>query len=140
MTAVRMMATAAKSTLPSMTPNQKNRKVTMMVTMAAMAMKRKGRSSWPAVSPLASVAFVARPTALLMTPHDLMMPMMPAIAIAPMPMDLPYEVKICSGDISPTAVVMAGFHSLSTVSENNSAIPGTTSHQTNSEPSVMISA
>ena len=45
-----------------------------------------------------------------------------------------------SGDMSPTAVVMAGFHWFSTVSENSSAIVGTTSHQTNSEPNVMMRA
>ena len=64
----------------------------------------------PTVSPPASPAFAASPTALLMTPHDLMIPIMPAIAMAPIPIDLPYDVKICSGDISPTAVEMAGFH------------------------------
>ena len=80
-----------------MTPSQKKTNVSNNVTPAAMAMKRKGRSLLAAVlpsplvllSPLASVAFVASPTALLMTPHDLMMPMMPAIAMAPMPMLLP---------------------------------------------------
>ena len=44
MTAVRMIATRAKSRLPSITPNQKNRKVRTRVTIEAMAMKRKGRS------------------------------------------------------------------------------------------------
>ena len=90
MTAVRMMATAANSRLPSMTPNQKNRKVIRMVTTAEMAMNLNGRSL---LSPLVAVsplpAFVASPTALLMTLHDLMMPMMPAMAMAPMPMLLP---------------------------------------------------
>ena len=141
MTAVRMMATAANNRLPSITPNQKNKNVSISVMPAAIAMKRKGRSLLLlAVSPLVSVAFVASPTALLMTPHDLMMPMMPAIAIAPIPMLLPYDVKICSGDMSPTAVAMAGFHWFNTVSENNNAIPGTTSHHTNREPSVIIRA
>ena len=69
-----------------------------------------------------------------------MMPMMPAIAMAPMPIDLPYAVNICSGDMSPTAVVMAGFHWLRTVSGKIRAMTGTTSHHTNREPSVIISA
>ena len=95
-TAVRMIATRANNRLPSMTPNQKKRKVMSNVTIAAMATKRKGRSCIPRAEPLdtvsalpASAPFVAKPTALLMTPHERMIPIMPAIAIAPIPMDLP---------------------------------------------------
>ena len=88
-TAVRIMATRAKSRLPSMTPSQKNRKVITKVSIEAMAMKRKGRSAFAPCSFPPVPALEASPTALLMTPHDLMMPMMPAIAMAPMPMLLP---------------------------------------------------
>ena len=143
MTAVRMIATSANSRLPSITPNQKNRNVSTRVMPAAIAIKRNGKSASataPDAFPSAPVPFVASPTALLMTPHDLMMPIMPAIAIAPIPILLPYDTKICSGDISPTAVVILGFHWFNTVSEKMNAMPGTTSHQTNSEPSVIISA
>ena len=92
MTAVSTMATSANSRLPSITPNQKKRNVSTSVMPAAMAMKRKGRSRptpCPSLSGRGVVCFVANPTALLMTPHDLMMPMMPAMAMAPMPMLLP---------------------------------------------------
>ena len=77
-----------------MTPSQKNRNVSTMVTIEAMAMKRNGRS-WlvrcsPAVASLPPfISLAARPTAPLMIPHDLMIPIMPAIAMPPMPIDLP---------------------------------------------------
>ena len=139
MTAVKMIATTANNMLPSITPNQKKRKVMIRVMTEAKAMNLKGRSVLCCPSSVAP-ALEASPTALLMTPHDLMMPMIPAIAMAPIPIDLPYEVNICSGDMSPTAVVMAGFHWFNTVSGKNKAIPGTTSHHTNKDPNVIINA
>ena len=39
-------------------------------------------------------------------PADLMMPMIPAVAMPPMPMCLAYVVKISSGDIEPTVAVI----------------------------------
>ena len=48
----------------------------------------------------------ARPTALLMTPALLMMPMMPATAMPPMPMCLAYSLNIWSADISETVCAM----------------------------------
>ena len=39
--------------------------------------------------PLPPSSFLAKPTAPLMTPHDLMIPMIPAIAIAPTPIERP---------------------------------------------------
>ena len=94
MTATSTMATRAWSMLPSITPNQKNAKVMRIVTMEAMAMKRKGRSCSVRCNVVAAplppfISLAARLTAPLMMPHDLMMPMMPAMAMAPMPMDLP---------------------------------------------------
>ena len=79
---------------------RKNRKITKkmnvmtMVRMEAMPMNRNERSrcvrfaiAESAFPPFISLA--ASPTALLMMPHDLMMPMMPAMAMPPMPMLLP---------------------------------------------------
>ena len=87
------MPTMAKSRL-SITPNQKKRKVMMMVAIEPMAMMRKAMSRWVRIwsfdaedPPFISLA--ANETALLMMPHDLMMPMTPAMAIPPMPMLLP---------------------------------------------------
>ena len=139
------MATRAKSRLPSITPNQKNRNTKIMVTIEAMAINLNERSrsvrTWLAVFALPPfISFEASDTALLMMPHDLIMPMIPAMAMAPMPIDLPYSLNICSGDMSPTAVAIAGFHSLSTVSPNSRAIPGTTNHHTASEPIQMMKA
>ena len=94
-TATSTMATRACSTLPSITPNQKKRKVIKIVTTDAIPMKRNDRSrcvrccAAAAPSPLPFISFAASPTALLMMPHDLMMPMMPAIAMPPIPIDLP---------------------------------------------------
>jgi hypothetical protein len=44
MTAVRIIATAANNRLPSITPNQKKRKVIKRVITEAIAMNLKGRS------------------------------------------------------------------------------------------------
>ena len=74
----------------------------------------------------------------LMMPHDLMMPIMPDMAMAPMPMLLPYALNICSGVMSPTAVVMDGSHVFSTVSLKSHAMPGTSSHHTAMEPMQII--
>ena len=144
MTATRTIATSACSILPSITPNQKKRNVRSIVTIDEMAINRNGRSRsvrcWATpASPPPFISFAARETAPLMMPHDLMMPMIPAIAIPPMPIDLPYALKICSGNISPTAVVIDGSHWFNTSEPKNSARPGTMSHHTESDPNVMMS-
>ena len=94
MTVTSTMPTRAKSKLPSITPNQKNRNVRMMVTMLPMAITLKEISRLvrscslsTALPPFISCA--ASPTALLMMPQDLIMPMMPAMAMPPIPIDLP---------------------------------------------------
>ena len=82
-------ATMAWSKLP-ITPIQKNTKVTTNAaanenTNSFMEMSfwvRTGFSSLPL--PLNDLP--AKPTALLITPHDLMMPITPLMAIPPMPM------------------------------------------------------
>ena len=90
-TATSSMAMTACSRLPSITPNQKKRKVTMMVTIepTAIILKEMSRcvrftSSSTPLLPFSSLA--AKPTAPLMMPQLLMMPMMPAMAMPPMPM------------------------------------------------------
>ena len=51
----------------------------------------------------------ARPTADLITPKDLMMPMIPAVAIPPIPIWRAYSVKICSADSCDTVLFMPVF-------------------------------
>ena len=93
MTVTRRMPTTANSRL-SITPNQKKRKVTKRVTTEPMAMILNDRSRcvriWSRLSDEPPfISFEARETALRMMPHDLTIPMMPAMAMPPMPMDLP---------------------------------------------------
>ena len=94
MTATSRMPTMAKSRLPSITPNQKNKNVTISVTMEPMAiilneMSRCVRTvSSPSFLP-PFISLAASDTAPLMMPHDLMMPMIPAMAMPPIPMLLP---------------------------------------------------
>ena len=90
MAATSRMAMTAKSRLPSITPNQKKRKVMRMVTSDPMAIILKEMSRWvrftfssTSLLPFSSLA--ASPTALLMMPQLLMMPMIPAMAIPPIP-------------------------------------------------------
>ena len=90
--------------------------------------------------PLPFISRAAKPTALLMIPHDLMIPMIPDIAMPPIPIERAYDLKITSGAICPTAVVIDGSHWFSTVSGKMSAIPGTISHHTVSEPTQMMKA
>ena len=94
MTATNSMPTTAKRRLPSITPNQKKRNVTMMVTTEPTAINLKEMSRWVRNSSLSAlgvpfISLAASETALFMMPHDLIMPMMPAMAIPPMPMLLP---------------------------------------------------
>ena len=91
MAATSRMAIMAKRRFPSITPNQKKRKVTRMVTSEPIAIILKEMSRWvrftfssTSLLPFSSLA--ARPTALLIMPQLLMMPMIPAMAIPPIPM------------------------------------------------------
>lgn len=74
--------------------------------------------------------------ALPITPDDLMMPMIPAMAMAPIPMGRTYSAKIASADMAangftpPDAAANAPISLTSGIS---------TSHET-SEPTVMITA
>ena len=86
------------------------------------------------------ISLAASPTALLMMPHERTMPMMPAMAMPPMPMLLAYSAKIVSGDIELTVWVIAGFQAFSTWSPHSRAMPGTMIIHTASEPAQMIAA
>ena len=85
------MPTTAKSRLPFITPIRKKMNVMMRVMIEPMAMILNEMSRWvrgraePAFL-LPFISLAASPTAFLMMPHDLMMPMMPAMAMPPMPM------------------------------------------------------
>ena len=93
-TATSSMPATAKSRLPSITPAQKNTKVINIVAIAPTAIILKGMSRCvratclPAFLP-PRISRAARLTAFFMMPHELMMPMMPAMAMPPMPMYLP---------------------------------------------------
>ena len=85
------MPTTAKSRLPSITPVRKKMKVMIRVTMEPMAiilneMSRCVRFTFTSAPPLPFNSREARPTALLMMPQLLTIPMMPAMAMPPMPM------------------------------------------------------
>ena len=118
-TVTNSMPTTAKSRFPSITPNQKNKKVMRIVIAEPMAitlkeMSRCVRLTVFCVSSLPFISPAASDTAPLMMPHDLMIPMIPAMAMPPIPMLLPYEVNICSGDMAPTVAVIDGSHALNT--------------------------
>ena len=90
MTAVRRMATTANKML-CITPSQKKTNVSRSAQTEATPMNLNDRSRCvrtcspcPPVPPFSS--FEARPTAFLIMPHERMMPMMPAMAMPPMPM------------------------------------------------------
>ena len=94
MTVTSRMPTMANRMLPSITPNQKKRNVTIMVTIEPTAMILNEMSRWVRSCSLLAelppfISLAARPTALRMIPHDLMMPIIPAMAMPPMPMLLP---------------------------------------------------
>ena len=86
------------------------------------------------------ISFAARPTALFIMPHERTMPMTPAMAMPPMPMLLAYSLKIISGDMSFTAVVMAGFHVFRTSSPHIIEKPGTMMNHTATEPAQIMAA
>ena len=86
------------------------------------------------------ISLVARLTALLMMPQLFTIPMIPAMAMPPIPIDLAYSLKICSGVMSPTAVVILGSHMFNTSWGNKSAMPGTMIHQTAREPKQIMNA
>ena len=89
MTATRRMPTMAKRRLPCITPNQKKRNVTTMVRSAPPAMIFMGRSRCVRCTDSACCA-ESTPrtsfTACTMMERLFQMPMMPAMAIPPMPM------------------------------------------------------
>ena len=74
------------------TPNWKKRKVTMSEEMMPNEITFMGRSLWVRsicsrlFSSLPFSSLAAKPTAPLIIPQDLMMPITPAVAIPPMPM------------------------------------------------------
>src|SRR5574344_1626077 len=97
-TVVKRKAISATNTMATMaymrlciTPNQKNRKVTAMAAMEPKAIILKEISRWVRICSLSTlllpfISLAAREMAPLIMPHDLMMPMIPAMAIPPMPM------------------------------------------------------
>ena len=106
MTVVRRMLTTANQTL-CITPSQKKTNVTSRATPEASPMNLNDRSSPPPAPPEGMGDWLPLPTelsgfpspreglgvgftsftALLMTPHERTMPMMPAMAMPPMPME-----------------------------------------------------
>ena len=91
MMATSRMPTTAKGRLPCITPSQKKRNVMAMTAMLPMAMilndmSRCVRFTAAVASPLPFISLAASPMAPLMMPQLLTMPMMPAMAMPPMPM------------------------------------------------------
>ena len=82
----------------------------------------------------------ARPTALFMTPALFIMPIIPAVAMPPMPICLAYSLKIISGDISPTVCAMPVPIRSMTWFPKSRFIPGMITSQTRNEPQQMMNA
>ena len=145
MIATSRMPTTAKRRL-SITPSQKKMNVTTSVKAVPMAIILNARSLSVRFSTLSSAFCAAagagfrRIMAPLMIGQLLMIPITPAIAMPPIPIDLPYALNICSGDMSPTAVVIDGSHWFRTSPENSKAIPGTMIHHTANEPRHIMKA
>ena len=141
MTVTNKMATMANNKL-CITPNQKNINVMMIVAIEQIPINLKEISrcvrTWSCVALVFPFnSFEAKPTAFLMIPQLLMIPMIPAMAIPPIPMLRAYVLNISSGDICPTVDVTIEPPMLSTWSWNKMDIPGTISHHTATEPNVM---
>ena len=92
MIVTRHMPTMANRMLPSMTPSQKNKNVMSNVTSEPIAIILNGMSRWvrfmfttPLFLPFSSLE--AKPTALLMIPQLFIIPITPAMAMPPMPME-----------------------------------------------------
>ena len=87
--------------------------------------------------PLPFISCAARPTAPMMILRLLKMPMIPAMAIPPIPMLLAYW-KICSA--LAWEAVTKELPVLTTRSGNNHEMAGTITHHTATEPQQMMSA
>ncbi len=99
------------------------------------------RSGFSAAAPgLRLNSLVARPTALLITPALLMMPMMPAVAMPPMPMWRAYSLKICSGAISEMVWAMPVPMRSMTLPPQMRFIRGMMTSHTRKEPQQMMKA
>ena len=126
-------------------PKAKKQKTASRVKAMPQTRVFIGMSSWVRSAaaedpPLRLNSLAARPTALLMTPALLMMPMTPAVAIPPMPMWRAYSLKIWSADISETVVVMPMFIRSMTSPPQMRFISGMMTSHTRKEPQQMMKA
>ena len=112
----------------------------MPQTMVFIGISSWVRSEEAAAAPLRLNSPTARPTALLMTPALLMMPMTPAVAMPPMPIWRAYSLKIWSADISETVVVMPIFIRSITSPPQMRFIRGMIISQTRKEPQHIMKA
>ena len=90
MTVTSSIATRANMIL-FITPSQKNTKVMSIDSMEPMPMSLKEislrvRNGSEASAPLPFSSFAASPTAPVISPHDFIIPITPAIAMPPIPM------------------------------------------------------
>ena len=92
-----------------------------------------------AFTPLPLISLAANPTAPLMISHELMMPMIPAIAMPPIPMWRANSEKISSGGRAAIDPAKAGFNVVASASLANGR-SGTITNHTSAEPMVMIAA
>ena len=141
MTKTMASATHEKRRLPPMTSSWKKRKVarsdtTSPMTMTFMEMSRcvRGHSSSPCASCFLPKAARMREKLPRMTERLFHTPMMPAMAMPPMPMLLAYW-KISCGE-----AVAAAMPSFTSSSGQMRAMTGTAIHQMSTEPAHMMAA
>ena len=113
----------------------------MPKTMLFIGMSSSVRSQASALAPGFLVnSPAASPTADFMTPNDLMMPMMPAVAMPPIPMCRAYSLKIWSADMSPMVCVMPEFMRSMTCPPQMRFISGMMTSQTRKLPQQIMNA
>ena len=95
-------------------------------------------SAEAAPSDFLPISFTARENADLMTPRDLRMPMMPAVAMPPIPIGLAYVENISSALIDATEAVRPVFIRSITLSPPKRLISGISTNQTRKLPQQMM--
>ena len=140
MTLTTRMATMLKTQFPPITSKWKKRKVSTRARMMPKVMNRIGRSFCVRGASICSTSFLplsslpASETASTIMRQLFTMPMMPAIAMPPMPMLFAY-LKMTSGEASAAVTP-----SCTSSDGKKRAMQGTMTHHTSAEPQQMMKA
>ena len=144
-TATMSIPTTACQILKSTTPTKKKTNVTNKAIPTPMAIIFIGRSRCVRSTAtddallLPFISEAANPTALRIMLHDRMIPMIPAIAIPPIPMCRAKVENICSVVIPSTLPSNMGLIACRAVSPS-SGITGTTTNHIRAEPAHIMAA